>query len=81
MTIFVGIAVAIVLIGGLVYWFNRPVTWQDGEGIDEPDNPLLDTDLGSTRWGWMRKSDEGRVFGLFLTLRDWWENERLRWRK
>jgi hypothetical protein len=77
----IGLGVALVVVIALVYWVARPVTWQDGEGIDEPDNPLMDTDTGSWRWGFLRNSEEGRATGLFLNLRDWLENERRRWRK
>ena len=81
MPLLIGIAVGVILLVGLVYWFNRPVTWQDGEGNDVIESPLIDSDVGSWRWSWMRGSEEGRALGFFLYLRDTWENERRRWRK
>ena len=64
-------------IGGLVYWWKRPVSWEDGEGPVRDESDLMDTDLGSTRWSLVRDSD----VGFLLRLQAWWENERRRGRK
>jgi hypothetical protein len=63
--IFCGVALVVVL-----WWWLRPVHWQDGEGAVGSDNPLTDTDVGSTRW-WFFGRGEGRWFTGFLA---WYEN-------
>lgn len=76
------LGVGVVALGGLVYWWMRPVSWQDSEGVfDDPRNPYMDTDTGSWRWAIMRGTDEGQAAGWLLNLRDWIENERNRWRR
>ena len=76
------LAVGVVALGALVYWWLRPVTWQDAEGtFDDNTNPLMDTDTGSLAWFFRHRTEEGRFLGFTLGLRDWWENERRRWRR
>ncbi|MDX1932357.1 MAG: hypothetical protein SFU56_07115 [Capsulimonadales bacterium] len=81
MNLYVYAALGLVAVGVVVYWWSRPVDWSDGEGTGEPNHPMNDTDAGSFRWWFVNGTDEGRTLGSGLNLRDWWENERRRWRR
>lgn len=73
------VALITVAVGGVIYWWRRPVSWQDGEDSALHDEgPLLDTDLGRSRFWLFETSSENRLVGWLLNLRDWFENERRR---
>jgi hypothetical protein len=79
--LWVEIGIGALVLAVLLYWWLRPVHWTDGEGQISPSNPFDDTDVGSFRWWYFNHTEEGRVLRTGLNLRDWWENERRRWRR
>ena len=75
-TLWIAVAVAAVLVLGLVYWWRRPVGWQEGESsVLEDEGPLLDTDFGRSRWWWFDDDEANRATQWLFNLKDWFENE------
>ena len=75
------VLIVIVGIGVYVYyWCKRPIHWQDGEGPLGLHHSLFETDICSFRWWFINYTEPGQVIGHSLDIRDWYENERRRWR-
>ena len=81
-TLGIAVGVTLVVVLALVCWWRRPVSWQDGESsaLDD-EGPLLDTDLGRSRWWWFENYQENRLMQWLFNLRDWVENEGRRGKK
>ena len=78
----IAVGVALVLVLALLYWWRRPVGWQDGENTAlEDEGPLLDTDFGRSRWWWWFGHDANWFTQWLFNLKDWFENERWHNRK
>ncbi|MCX6365387.1 MAG: hypothetical protein NTX57_01610 [Armatimonadetes bacterium] len=72
----IAIGLATVAVLALLFWWRRPVSWEDGESSTLHDEgPLLDTDGGRSRWWWFFSYDANRLTQWLFNLKDWFENQ------